>query len=140
MKKSSVLCLTILLMMVASVATADDVKDAEAILCSSAEVTVCYSEGDCEGGSPWTWNIPEFIEIDFTKKVLRTTVASGQNRQTPFKNFEREAGQIFLQGVEAGRAFSFVIDEVSGLSSIAVARNGVTVSVFGACTPLLSSK
>jgi hypothetical protein len=35
-----------------------------------------------------------------------------------------------------GRAFSFVIVEKTGMASIAVAREGMTVSVFGACTPM----
>jgi hypothetical protein len=48
----------------------------------------------------------------------------------------REEGKIFLQGIEKGRAFSFVIEEPSGEASIAVARQGLTVSVFGACTPI----
>jgi len=141
MKKPDVLCLTILLMMVAStVAMADDLAGSEAILCTSIQATVCYMDEDCEIGTPWNWNIPQFIEIDFAEKVLRTTKASGENRQTPFKNIEREDGLIFLQGVERGRAFSFAIEEDTGLVSIAVARNGVTVSVFGACTPLPSAK
>ena len=69
------------------------------------------------------------------RNELGTTPASGERRITPFKNFQREDGVIFIQGVERGRAFSFVIDEDSGQASIAVARRGITVSVFGTCTP-----
>ena len=132
--------MVLLITFVSTAAPADDVKDAEGILCTAVQATVCFMEGDCEIGAPWNWNIPQFIEIDFAKKVLRTTRASGENRQTPFKNLEREAGLIFLQGVEHGRAFSLAIEQETGHVSIAVARNGVTVSVFGACTPLPSSK
>ena len=131
--------MVLLVTIVPTAALADDVGDAEAILCTAVQATVCYLDGDCEIGAPWNWNIPQFIEIDFREKVLRTTRASGENRQTPFKNLEREAGLIFLQGVERGRAFSFTIDEESGFASIAVARSGMIVSVFGACTPLPSS-
>ena len=134
-------CVLLLLITVTPTATlADNVKDSEVILCTSIQATVCYMDEDCEIGTPWNWNIPQFIEIDFAEKVLRTTKASGENRQTSFKNIEREAGLIFLQGVERGRAFSFAIEEDTGLVSIAVARNGVTVSVFGACTPLPPAK
>jgi hypothetical protein len=49
---------------------------------------------------------------------------------------QRTDGMIVLQGFEAGRAFSFVIQEESGQLSAAIARQGITVSVFGACTPL----
>jgi hypothetical protein len=94
---------------------------------------------DCEIGSPWDWNIPQFIQVDLAKKVLRTTPASGENRSTPIKSLERSQGSIYLQGMEAGRAFSFVIDEASGDLAVAVARAGVTVAVFGACTPAVAS-
>ena len=139
-KRVGLWVMLLLFVVVTTAAMADDLKGADAILCTAVQATVCFVDGDCEIGTPWSWNIPQFIEIDFKKKVLRTTVASGENRQTPFKNIEREAGLIFLQGVERGRAFSFTIEEDTGMTSIAVARSGVTVSIFGACTPLTSSR
>ena len=54
----------------------------------------------------------------------------------PVNSLSRKDGQIFLQGVENGRAFSLVINEQTGVLSAAVARENTTVSVFGACTPL----
>ena len=121
-------------------AWADDVTGADRILCSSNQATVCYVDGDCEVGPPWQWGVPQFIEIDFATKKLSTTKASHETRETPFKNQERSEGLIFLQGVENGRAFSIVIEEATGLLSAAVARDHVTVSIFGACTPAPSSR
>jgi hypothetical protein len=81
-----------------------------------------------------------FLEIDLAQKRLNTTKASGENRTTEVKNLRREEGDIVLQGFEKGRAFSFVIDEATGLLSVAVAGNGFSVAVFGACTPLVTGK
>jgi hypothetical protein len=117
-------------------ARADDLRGADKILCTSVQAMVCLADGDCEIGAPWSWNIPQFIEVDLTAKKMSSTKASGEVRSTPIKNLEREGGQIFLQGVERGRAFSFAIDEETGMVSAAVAREGAAVSVFGACTPL----
>jgi len=117
---------------------ADDLSGSSRILCTAVQATYCTPEGGCETGSPWDYNVPQFIEVDFDQKTLSTTKASGQARSTPIKNLVREEGRIFLQGVEKGRAFSFVIEETSGDASIAVARQGLTVSVFGACTPIES--
>jgi hypothetical protein len=125
-----------LLLLVPSGLLADDLTGADKLLCSSVQATVCWPEGDCEIGPPWNWNIPQFIEIDLTGKMLSTTKASGENRKTAIKNLEREEGAIFLQGFEQGRAFSFVITEETGRLAVAVARDGITVSVFGACTPI----
>lgn len=117
---------------------ADQLTGADAILCSAVEATVCTADGECSSGPPWDWDIPQFLEIDLKKKVIRTTQASGENRSTPIKNHERSDGKIFLQGVEQGRAFSFVISEQTGIASAAIAADGRTVTVFAACTPLTS--
>jgi hypothetical protein len=119
---------------------ADDLTGSKTVICSMVQATRCYFDGDCMTGPPWNWGIPQFIEIDFEKKTLSTTKASGENRSTPFKNYEREGNLVFLQGVEAGRAFSMVIDEESGLFTFAVASDGVSVAAFGACTPMPAPK
>jgi hypothetical protein len=121
---------------VAAPAMADDLSGSDALLCASGDATVCTVEGDCETGPAWTLNIPRFIEVDLEARTLATTEASGENRSTPIENIEREGGLVFLQGIENGRAFSFVIVEASGVVSVAVAREDVTVTVFGSCTPL----
>ena len=113
---------------------ADNVTGAHDLLCTSVQATVCDAD-DCEIGPPWSWDIPQFIEIDLDDKLLRSTEASGENRETPIKNMQRTDGTLFLQGIQRGRAFSFVIDEASGMASIAIAMDGRTISVFGACTP-----
>ena len=85
---------------------------------------------------PWNLNIAHFIEVDLVAMTLGTTEASGQSRSTPIKNLERDGGLIVLQGFEDERAFSFVIAEEDGMLSVAVARDGVSVAAFGACTPM----
>lgn len=124
-----------LLVLVSGAVLADDLKGADRVLCSAAQATVCGDDGTCETALPWSWNVPQFIEVDLAGKALRTTKASGENRSTPIETLKRDQGWIFVQGVEGGRAFSLAIEEDTGLVSIAVARRGLTVSVFGACTP-----
>ena len=123
------------LLLASTAAWADDVTGSNKILCTAIQATRCSVDEDCWNAPPWEWNIPQFIEIDFTEKRLATTAASGQNRSTSFKNLERNEGIIYLQGVEGGRAFSFVIVEATGSLSVAVATEGGTTSVLGACTP-----
>lgn len=115
---------------------ADELTGSERFLCAAVETTQCFAEGDCLSEPPWELNIPQFIEVDLAAKTLATTEASGENRSTPIKNLEREGGYIYLQGVERQRAFSFVIAEADGFASIAVARDGLVVAVFAACTPI----
>ena len=118
------------LVVLATPLLADDVSSSNTLLCSVAQATVCFAEGDCISGPPWNWNIPHFIEVDLDDKMLSTTQASGESRSTPIKSKERSDGMIFLQGIEAGRAFSLVIAENTGMVSFAVARDGLSVSRF----------
>jgi hypothetical protein len=130
------LCCSALAALLAGPALADDLRGSDRFLCTAVQATVCVMGGDCEVGSPWDYNIPQFIEVDLEAKKLSTTKSSGEGRSTPIRSIEREGGTIFLQGMEGGRAFSFVIAEETGMVSVGVARDGVTVGVFGACTPL----
>ena len=135
--------LAVLLLAAAGAGTAafaDDVSGTDKFLCTVVQATRCGSDAACDSGPPWKWNIPQFIEIDLVAKQLRTTKASGENRSTPIKNLERANGTLALQGVEAGRAFSFVIVEDTGELSVAVATADFTTSVFGACTPLPTAR
>jgi hypothetical protein len=119
-----------------AVTGADDLTGQDRLLCTAVEVTRCVESGTCTSELPWNLNVPQFIEVDLKAKTFSTTKASGENRATPIRSLLREEGLLVLQGFEAGRAFSFVIHEESGMASVAVARDGLTVSIFGACTPM----
>ena len=121
-------------------ARADDLAGSDRILCTAVQATICTADGDCRIEPPWNLNIPQFLEVKLKDKTVSTTKASGENRMTPIRGLSREDGLIVIQGIEAGRAFSFVIVEETGLASIAVARDSLTVSVFGACTPMPAGK
>ncbi len=120
--------------LVASAAFADNIENTDRILCSTSRIIVCFEDGECIDAHPWELNIPQFVVIDAKKMTLSTTKASGENRSTPIRSLKRDNGKLILQGIEQGRAFGFVIDEASGLLTASVARDGLAVSVFGACT------
>jgi hypothetical protein len=119
---------------------ADDLSNQQLLLCTAVTAMHCHDDGDCVVDVPWNLNIPQFIQVNLDKKTLSTTKASGENRSTQIKNLIREGGTIYIQGLEGGRAFSFVINEGSGLMSVGVAADGRVVSVFGACTPLAQER
>lgn len=139
MQWTRVLSLAVLLALGGHAAWADDLTGSDRLLCAAVQATHCVEEGDCVIDLPWNLNIPEFIEIDLIEKRLSTTAASGSNRATAIEHLSRQDGTIVLQGFEMGRAFSFVITEATGQLSVAVAREGRVVAVFGACTPLPSA-
>lgn len=125
-----------LLLLAYTVALSDSLSGKDRLLCSAVEATVCTADGICESGPPWDWQIPQFLIVDLDRKELATTEASGENRTTPILSLSRQDGQIVLQGVQAGRAFSMVLQEANGHATISIATDGATIGVFAACTPV----
>ena len=114
----------------------DGLGGRDAFLCAVLEVSRCVPEEGCAQAALADLNIPDFVEIDLAAKLVRTTAASGENRVTPILGVARQEGLIFLQGVEKGRGWSFVLDEESGRLTAAVAREELSVNAFAVCTPL----
>ena len=125
----------VLALMIASPVAGDVLKGADRMLCVPGPVFHCVSDGGCKSELPEDENVPEFIEVDLKRKTLSTTQASGEGRSTPIQSQVREAGYIYLQGVENGRSFSMVISENTGDLTFVVAADGETASMFGECTP-----
>jgi len=125
----------IMALILATPVTGDVLKDAGRMLCVPGNVAHCVSNEGCSSEFPESENIPDFIEVDLKSKTLSATKASGEDRSTPIQNQSREAGYIFLQGVENGRTFSMVISESTGDLTFVVATDGETATMFGDCTP-----
>ena len=131
MKKSLMVCLSALVL---SIAQAEDLSGLEEFLCSASHVSLCAETGECFDVQPWEIDMPQFVVIDTKRKMIATTRASEQPRSTAITHITRDSTVIYVQGTEAGRAFSMIIDEATGLLTAAVARDGFSISVFGACT------
>ena len=131
MKRSMVASVGLL---ASGVALADNVEGADRLLCAPEQIMICVEEADCYPAHASDLGVPDFVIVDLKNKKMQTTKSSEQTRTTAFSSVSRNGGKIFLQGVENGRAFSFVINEITGSLTVALSRDGVAVSVFGSCT------
>jgi hypothetical protein len=113
---------------------ADNLDGVNEMICAPAQVQICIENDTCYAATPAELGVPDFVVIDIKKKTISTTKSSYQNRSSSFTSVIKDDGVIFLQGSEDQRAFSFVIDEATGRMTVAVARDGLSVIVFGACT------
>jgi len=123
-------------------AWADDLTGIDRFICSAGSVSACCDDGECASGTAAELGVPQFMEFDLTQKRVSTTKASGLNRATAIDNLKRENGIIVMQGVENGRAYSFVVDEKQGTLSatVAVQEAGCNIIGFGTCTPMAGAK
>jgi hypothetical protein len=138
-RKALAVCLLSVALLIAASppAVADDLTGTNRFLCSVVTISRCYIDG-CLDDTPDGALVPQFVIIDLGAKLVSTTPASGQNRSTPLGSIRREGGLIVLQGLENGRAFSFVIAEKSGNASVAIAREDLVLAVSAACTVALA--
>ncbi len=120
-------------------ALADDLTGANRFLCSVVSVGRCDIDG-CTDDTPEGAVIPQFVIVDLGAKLLSTTPTSGENRSTPIESLRRDGGLVVLQGLQNGRAYSFVISEKSGSASVAIAREELVLAVSAACTPMPASQ
>ena len=124
----------VIVLSASTVTWADNITGIEELVCSTNEVMLCVEDGECFNVSAADLDIPSFVILDTDRKTISTTEASGKKRTSSANFVERSGNKVFMQGVDNGRAFSFVIEEESGTMTVAVAHHGITVSVYGACT------
>ena len=117
-------------------ALADYLGQANNLLCYGLTANVCMIDGNvCETKEPWELNLPDFVNVDLRGRVLKSTDAAREERETPIARLERDQGYIFLQGSQGDRAFSWVISEESGEGTIMINSFDRGVTVFTVCTP-----
>jgi hypothetical protein len=116
-------------------ALADFIGNSNDLLCYGMTATVCTIDGKtCETKEPWELNLPDFVDVDLRAKLLKSTPAAQESRETPISRVERDLGYIFLQGSQGERAFSWVIAEKTGEGSIMINSFDTAVTVFTVCT------
>jgi hypothetical protein len=135
MNKLMTICLALGLGLVPYARAAGTYDGSVPLICALIEVMDCEPGADCQRGAPESVNLPQFIKLNFTEKMLSTTEAAQRQRSTPIKNIEQFDSSMILQGVEGGRAWSMIIAKETGKMSGTIADDQVGFVVFGACTP-----
>jgi hypothetical protein len=112
---------------------AEDLSGSDSLLCYGLSATRCELGAACEALAPWQLNLPDFVKLDLRGKRIHTTAASSEERETPLQSVQRDNGTILIHGSQGGRAFSWLIDEMSGDGTLSVAGHGQGVTVFTVC-------
>jgi len=133
MRSNSKWAIGVLAALLSGPAFAGDYDGTRDLLCVPRDVVECDMAASCERVSPVMADVPAFIRVEFKKKRLANV--SGPERTTPIENVSQRDGMTILQGAQTGRAWSIVIDQVTGLLSASIADNEGAFAIFGACTP-----
>ncbi len=106
------------------------------VICAAIDVVGCENGPGCVEGSARSFDLPEFMFVDFNNKLVRATKESGHKQISPIKNLEKTESQLILQGVENQRGWSVAIDRQTGRMSVTSAGPDLSFMVFGACTAI----
>lgn len=136
MNKPESLGLILLFSFVSFSATAANFDGSHPLLCTSVETYDCEPGGNCIRGLADDINAPEFIFLDFKKKVARTTQASGEVRTTKIGTPTQDNMSLVLHGAQEGVGWSLTVAQETGDMALTIAGNEVAIVIFGACTPV----
>ncbi len=114
---------------------ADKDKSAE-IICSMSSVIECDEFKDCVESSSEEINIPRFIKIDLIGKTMSDASVKDGAKKSNIRTLIRQDGEIIMQGAENGRAFSVVVNEMSGKCTATISEDSFGFILFGSCMAL----
>jgi hypothetical protein len=115
-------------------AWAGDFDGSKPLICAVIKTVSCPRNEDIETGTAEDIDLPQFFYIDFEKKIVTGKTSSGEARETKIESLKHEDGKLILQGVQLGKAWSAVINEETGKTTIIGANDEAGFVVFAACT------
>ncbi len=120
----------------ASTAANGGLDGSQPLICASMEAYDCGPGEDCLRGTAEGIDAPQFIRLDFERKLARATRANGKERTAKIESLIQEEGKLILQGVQRGLGWSMTIAQENGAMVLTAAGYRVAFVIFGACTPL----
>ena len=134
----SIVALTCTMLFASGVANAKGTYDGKSnLICASFNVMACVDGMNCAKGEARDFEMPEFMMVDFKKKVIHGTYESEtKEAESPIKNMEVNGTQLVLQGVENAHGWTMAVHNETGRMSLAVVGEQLSFSIFGACKAL----
>ena len=103
------------------------------LICSVTDVVACAEAGHCVQGQARSFDLPEFIAIDFASKQVHSTKESGSEATSPISNQQETRNQLVLQGIENGHGWTLSIDRKHGRMTVGTTGEDASYILFGAC-------
>jgi hypothetical protein len=119
------------------VASAAGLDGSANLVCAVNHVVACTKAAVCFEGDASTFDLVEFMFVDFKAKVVKArTQGDTRKEESPIRILEKSNTQLILQGVENGHGWGMSIDQTGGRMSAAIAGESANFMIFGACTAL----
>jgi hypothetical protein len=107
------------------------------IVCAVNKVVACTKAAVCLEGDASSFDLVEFMFVDFKAKVVRArTLGDERKEESPIRSLTKSNTQLILQGAENGTGWGMSIDQAGGRMSAAISGESVSFMIFGVCTAL----
>jgi hypothetical protein len=107
------------------------------LVCAATRVVACTKTATCFEGDARTFELAEFIFVDFKGKVVKArSQGDAKKEESPIRILEKSNSQLIVQGVENGHGWGMSIDQEGGRMTAAVAGESASYMIFGVCTAL----
>jgi hypothetical protein len=124
-------------------AMAGDFDGSKTLLFSVIDVIECTPTDGCGEVTAESIALPQFLKIDFKKKIVTPAQKIEGRTGTLIERMERVDGKLILQGAEDGiedvrdgLGWTLAIAEDTGKAVLTGSGHEVAFVIFGACTPL----
>lgn len=136
-KRLSTAALLCLMLFVSAAANAASKFDGSSnLICATFDITACVDGVTCAKGQARTFDMPEFLTVNFKKKSIHADYDGGKTADSPFKNFQSTDSQLIMQGVENDHGWTMAISKKTGRMSVSSVGEEVSFTMFGACMAL----
>jgi hypothetical protein len=113
------------------------------LLCASTELFECTFEDGCVEVQPEDVNAPQFLRVNYKKKIIQAIPSRKENPDTKIEHSENIDGKLIMQGIEDGiegvrdgLGWTLTITEDTGKMSLTASGEEVGFVILGACTKI----
>jgi hypothetical protein len=133
----------LILLSLSNTAHAGDFDGSKPLLCSVVSVIENTIDNGCSEVAPESVALPQFLKVDFEKKIVTPARASDGDRKSVIRRMERMGGKLILQGADEGIkdvrdsvGWATTISEETGRFVLTASGDEEAFIVYGACIPV----
>ncbi len=133
----------LILLSLSNTAHAGDFDGSKPLLCSVVSVIESTIDNGCSEVAPESVALPQFLKVDFEKKIVTPARESDGDRSSVIRRMERMGGKLILQGADEGIqdvrdsvGWTATISEETGRFVLTASGDEEAFIVYGACIPV----
>ena len=131
-----ILAAAVLLLVAASSANADTLKNGDTtLICAAVDLASCVPGDGCRRETSASINAPQLLTVDLKEQVITAHRPDGSLLASSVDRVTRLQNLIVLDGVQGALSWTMTIADDSGRMSLSAIGDSQAYQVFGSCEP-----